>query len=269
MLRGIGEVGLDGIDFWPVFSDMVGHPFDCFGQPFFKGDVGFPVKDLFGFFGGAEKAFDFGIFGSDALGVGDDFDGFAHELGDQVSEVADADFAVAAEVDGLPEGGFGASSSEEAFDRVADVVEVASGGEGAELYSFALIELADDGGNDSSGGLSRPEGVEGADCDEGDTEGKVERFGDFIGPDFGRGVRGLALEGMVFGDGDLESGSVTFAGAGVDDALGAEGAGGIDDVHRAFDVGADVTTGSGIAVWDCNEGGQVEDDVLSGHGFDD
>lgn len=73
---------------------------------------------------------------------------------------------------------------------------------------------------------------------------------------------------MIFGDRDADCRSVTFAGAGVDDALGAEGSGSVDDIHRAFDVGADVAAGGGITVGDCDEGGEVEDDFLPRHGFD-
>lgn len=77
------------------------------------------------------------------------------------------------------------------------------------------------------------------------------------------------MEGVVFGDGDADGGAVAFAGAGVDDSLGAKCAGGVNNVHRAFDIGTDVAAGGRITVGDGNEGGKVEDDFLPGHGFDD
>ena len=54
----------------------------------------------------------------------------------------------------------------------------------------------------------------------------------------------------------------------MDDSLGAKVPSGVYDVHRAFDVGTDVTARGGIAVGNGDEGGEVEDYILSGHCFD-
>lgn len=163
---------------------MICHPFDCLSETVFESDARSPTEDFVGFFGGTEKAFDFGIFWSDSLGIGDNFDRFVHEFGDQMSEVADADFAVAAEVDGLADGGGGFGSGKKTFDGVADKVEVAGWGEGSEFDGFTFVELADDSWDDGASGLAGAECVERADCHDRDIEAEVKALGDFIGSDF-------------------------------------------------------------------------------------
>ena len=213
------------------------------------------------------EALDLALLRAQALVVGEDVDIDAHNLDDGAGGVADADREVAAEVDHLAGALIAVQGRLEASHGVGDVVEVARGVQGAKLdAALAVGNLGNDGRDDGPGRLARTVGVEGPQDGDRGAEGQVERQGDLVRADLARRIGGLALKGMVLGDGDEAGGAIDLAGGGVDDPADAQFAGGLHHVERALDVGVHIGVGRVVRVGNGDECRQVQDGVTTGHG---
>ena len=119
--------------------------------------------------------------------------------------------------------------------------------------------LRDDGGDDGTGRLARPKGVERADGDHGQVVSAIKTFGQFIGADLAGRVGGLSLQGMFLVNGSAAGGAIDLAGGGVDQARDTQFAAGHQHIERAHEVDLSHFVRMAVGVRDGDQSPEMED----------
>ena len=237
-------------------------------QTLLEGVLGLPVGHGADLGGIAQQAVDLALLGAQTLLVAHDLR-LGVDLADQlIGQIADGMLLAGGDVHLLADGGVAASQCHEARRGVLHIVEVAGGGQAAQLdLGGASEQLGDDGGNHSPGALARAVGVEGPHDGDRQIKAAVEALGQTVRTDLGGGIGALALIGMLLVDGHILGGAVHLAGAGDQQALGAHLTGCVQHVQGALDVGVHIAVRAVVAEGDGDQRRQMVNDVLPFHGM--
>src|ERR1700722_13319234 len=116
--------GSNDVDTGPVPPQMFAHPIDRAPQPLLQTDRGRPAEQLAGAAAVSQEAPALALRRSEPLRIALHPHRPAGELPDELNQVADADFAAAAEVDRLADGGRLGPGPHETVHRVGDEIQV-------------------------------------------------------------------------------------------------------------------------------------------------